>query len=115
MSADNERLIDQAIAYADALGDEGLVSGVGPILRKLAAALAAADSSAEPAAAADLSPTDAQIVQQLRRYLERYQGGGGTVGQMAVVRALLNILDGHQVAWAPSDSRPDSQKGPTNE
>ena len=45
----------------------------------------------------------APVVAQLRRYLERYEGGGGTRGQMAVVDAIEGILDGEQVEWSPRD------------
>lgn len=69
-------------------------------VEKMADAVIAAGFKRDPQGAAD-----AAILAQLRRYLERYEGGrGGTVGQLAVVEAVTNIINGGQVAWAPSDS-----------
>jgi hypothetical protein len=47
----------------------------------------------------------AEIVRQMRRYLERYEGGAGIVtnSQRAVVESMQRIVEGSKVAWAPSD------------
>lgn len=50
---------------------------------------------------------DSEIVRNMRRYLERYEGGTGVVShsQAVTVEAMQGIVDGGQVAWAPSDRK----------
>jgi len=50
-------------------------------------------------------PADAEIIRQLHRYLERFNGGRDCVtnSQRATVQAVTNILGGAEVAWAASD------------
>lgn len=52
---------------------------------------------------------DAEVVENMRRYLERFDGGRGTVShsQQVTVESMIRIVEGSEVSWAPSQERID--------